>query len=209
MQQLDFSYDVVLSADGTTAYVANGSSGLQIIDLAAEAVIGTIATAGNAVAVVLSIDGTTAYVANDTSGLQIIDLATEAVTQTIDTTAGANDVALSSDGTVAYVADVDTGLQIIAGFAVVGTGDAGATVTAKADTDNDPVTPLETIGTSTVGADGSWTIRSTTSLVDGEYDISIIQTDAAGNTGPEQISVILVDTVYTIRTRHRCIACNK
>ena len=190
-----FSYDVVLSADGTTAYVANGTSGLQIIDLAAEAAIGTIATAGNAVAVVLSIDGTTAYVAHDTSGLQIIDLATEAVTQTIDTTARANDVALSSDGTVAYVADVDTGLQIIAGFAVVGTGDAGATVTAKADTDNDPVTPLETIGTSTVGADGSWTIRSTSSLADGEYDISIIQTDAAGNTGPEQISVILVDTV--------------
>ena len=81
-------------------------------------------------------------------------------------------VVLSSDGTTAYVADQSVGLRIIAGFAVVGTGDVGATVTAKADTDNDPVTPLETIGTSTVGADGSWTIRSTSSLDDGEYDIS-------------------------------------
>ena len=79
------AYDVVLSSDGTTAYVADSTSGLKIIDLATEAVTGTVTTT-NAVGVVLSTDGMTAYVADRTSGLQIIDLATEAVTGTVATT---------------------------------------------------------------------------------------------------------------------------
>ena len=57
---------------------------MQIIDLATEAVTGTVSTT-NAYEVVLSLDGAIAYVADGTSGLQIIDLAAEAVIGTVAT----------------------------------------------------------------------------------------------------------------------------
>jgi len=69
--------DVTLSADGSIAYLPDGNSGLQIIDVSdptAPSIIGSIDTPGSARSVTLSADGTKAFVANYTSGLQIIDL---------------------------------------------------------------------------------------------------------------------------------------
>ena len=67
---------IILSADGNTAYVAEGTDGLQIIDVtnpAAAVVINSVNTSGFASSVTLSPDGNTAYVATD-AGLDIIDL---------------------------------------------------------------------------------------------------------------------------------------
>ena len=112
---------VTLSSDGITAYVADQSAGLQIINLSDPAnasVLNTVPTTDSAVGVALSSDGTTttAYVADSAGGLQIIDVsnpATASVTGSVSTSGTAVDVALSSDGTTAYVADSLSGLQII------------------------------------------------------------------------------------------------
>ena len=108
-----YAYGVAVS--GTLAYVADGDSGLQIIDVsnpAAPTLRGTYNTSGYAYGVAVS--GTLAYVADDDSGLQIIDVSNPAAPTlrgTYDTSGYAWGVAVS--GTLAYVADDDSGLQII------------------------------------------------------------------------------------------------
>ncbi|MDO8880914.1 MAG: cell wall-binding repeat-containing protein [Coriobacteriia bacterium] len=110
---LGYAYGVAVS--GTTAYVADGSYGLRIIDVsdpAAPAILGTYDTPAWAYDVAVS--GTTAYVADHESGLQVIDVSDPAAPElvgTYDTPNIARAVAVS--GTTAYVADTDSGLQII------------------------------------------------------------------------------------------------
>ncbi len=110
---------VTLSPDGNTAYVADESAGLKIIDIttpASPALIATYNTFGHAVGVTLSPDGNTAYVADESAGLQIIDITTPAspaLIATYDTSSYAYGVTLSTDGYTAYVADGSAGLQII------------------------------------------------------------------------------------------------
>jgi hypothetical protein len=104
---------VVIS--GTLAYVADGSTGLQIIDVnnpASPMLSGTYDTPGSAAGVVVS--GTSAYVADGSAGLQIINVSNPAsplLLGSYDTPGTASGVAVS--GTVAYVADGSSGLQII------------------------------------------------------------------------------------------------
>ena len=110
--------DVILSVDGQTAYVADGYSGLQIIDVSdgsSSMLLGTYNTSG-AASVTLSTDGQTAYVADSDSGLQIIDVSdgsSPVLLGTYNTSGVATDVTLSVDGQTAYVADGYSGLQII------------------------------------------------------------------------------------------------
>ncbi len=110
---------VTLSNDGTIAYVADGYSGLQIIDVSnseSPVIIGSVNTPGDAKSVTLSNDGTIAYVADDESGLQIIDISNPAspvIIGSVNTWGDAKSVTLSNDGTIAYVADDESGLQII------------------------------------------------------------------------------------------------
>ena len=110
---------VTLSSDGTKAYVADGGSGLVIVDITDPAnptLLGSYDTAGYALSVTLSSDGTKAYVADDTNGLVIVDIA-DPVNPTLlgsyDTAGYAYGVTLSSDGTKVYVADWDNGLVVI------------------------------------------------------------------------------------------------
>ena len=66
---------------GTTAYVADNNSGLQVIDVSTPAspqIIGSVATPGHAYDV--TVVGTTAYVADNNSGLQVIDVSNPAST---------------------------------------------------------------------------------------------------------------------------------
>ena len=66
-----------ISADGTVAYVADGRSGLQVIDVTnptTPSLIGSSDTPGFAQSITLSKDGTMAYVADNSSGLQIVDI---------------------------------------------------------------------------------------------------------------------------------------
>ncbi|NGX43580.1 MAG: hypothetical protein K940chlam7_01878, partial [Chlamydiae bacterium] len=105
--------DVVVS--GLYAYVADYTSGLQIIDVSNVAnptLAGSYNTPFSAIDVAVS--GNYAYVADGSSGLQIIDVSNVANPTragSYDTPGGASGVAVS--GTYAYVADYTSGLQII------------------------------------------------------------------------------------------------
>ena len=109
--------DVSLSADGNTAYIANGTAGLRIINVSnpsAPALTGTFDTSASGVT--LSADGNTAYVTRYSGGLQIIDIgepSNPTLIGALDTFGHANDVTLSADGNTAYIADGTAGLQII------------------------------------------------------------------------------------------------
>ncbi len=115
----NYAWGVVLSSDGSKAYVADGRSGLQIIDISDPTnptIIGSIDTPDFAGGVVLSNDGSKAYVADGRSGLQIIDISdpsSPTIIGSVDTTGWATEVALSSDESIALIADGWAGLQII------------------------------------------------------------------------------------------------
>ncbi|NGX43725.1 MAG: hypothetical protein K940chlam7_02025, partial [Chlamydiae bacterium] len=109
----DWTFGVALS--GNYAYVADGGSGIQIIDVSNVAnatLVGFYDTPSIAFGVALS--GNYAYVADAASGLQIIDVSNVAnptLAGSYDTLGEAYAVAVS--GNYAYVADWDSGLQII------------------------------------------------------------------------------------------------
>ena len=68
---------MILSADGNTAFIADGSGGLDIIDvsnLASPSLTGTYNTSSASKGVTISADGNTAFVANFENGLDIIDV---------------------------------------------------------------------------------------------------------------------------------------
>jgi len=100
---------------GTLAYVADGSSGLRIIDVsnpAAPVERGYYNMPGEAMSV--QVVGTLAYVANHYYGLRIIDISNPAAPIQVgyyDTPGAAFSVQVV--GTLAYVADLSSGLRII------------------------------------------------------------------------------------------------
>ena len=111
---------IVLSSNGTIAYVTDYSNGLHIIDISdptAPKGLGSYDPQGFTRSITLSSDSTIAYIANGYSGLQIIDVTDPLAPQRLrgyDTPGYAYGVTLSSDGSVAYVADgYRGGLQII------------------------------------------------------------------------------------------------
>ena len=104
-----------VAVSGTTAYIADGSDGLQIVDVADPqnpVIIGSVDTPGSAQNVAVS--GTNAYVADGAYGLQIVDVAVSrnpVIIGTVNTPGSAEGVAVS--GTTAYVADGEYGLRIV------------------------------------------------------------------------------------------------
>ncbi len=104
-----------VAVSGTMAYVADGLSGLLVIDVsnpAAPVILGSVVTPGTARGVAVS--GTVAYVADVNFGLQVIDVsnpAAPAILGSVGMPDFARDVAVS--GSVAYVADFNFGLQVI------------------------------------------------------------------------------------------------
>lgn len=110
---------ITLSSDGKTAYVANYTKGLKIID-DVNNTTSTIYTVEDnltmAYDVTLNADGTKAYVADYFEGLVIIDVSNHAETKTLRTihTPGSPwSATLSPDGTKAYVADTEAGMTVI------------------------------------------------------------------------------------------------
>ncbi len=97
------------------AYVAAGSAGLHVVDIAdpaAPRIIGTRDTNGNANDV--RVVGRYAYVADGNAGLKIIDVdnpAAPVIVGSVDTPGEANDVAVADN--VAYIADGYSGLTIV------------------------------------------------------------------------------------------------
>ena len=100
---------------GTYAYVADGSSGLRIIDVSnplAPIPKGSYDTPGNALGV--QVIGTCAYVSDGTYGLELFDVSNPAspvLKNTYDTPGIATAVQVVDN--LAYVADGDSGLRII------------------------------------------------------------------------------------------------
>lgn len=100
---------VVISSDGSTAYVAV-TAGLQIIDLASDAVTATVNCGSAATAVVISSDGTVAFVLTDSGQLVVVALSGPNANQVVATAncgSGATAVVISSDGSLAYVSTSD------------------------------------------------------------------------------------------------------
>lgn len=104
-----------VDVNGGFAYVAAGSTGLQVVNVsnpAAPVIVASLDTPGNANDV--KVVGTTAYVADGFSGLRMIDVSTPTSPVSIgvfDTPGEASDVVVA--GTLAFVADGASGLQII------------------------------------------------------------------------------------------------
>jgi len=100
---------------GGVAYVADGTAGLQVVDIsdpAAPKRLGGYNTSGTAWAA--HVAGGIAYVADGTAGLQVIDVSNPAAPTRLggyDTSGVAS--AVQVVGTIAYVADGDAGLQVI------------------------------------------------------------------------------------------------
>jgi len=119
---------VVLSSDGSKAYVADGDSGLQIVDVSNPEVpklLSSYEARGSVKSVSLSNDGSKAYLANqgegDKAGLEIVDISSPAPVLLGSYNEPASSVysshirniALSRDGSKAYLADGINGLRIL------------------------------------------------------------------------------------------------
>ena len=99
---------------GSLAFVADGPSGLQIIDVttAAPRIIGSVVTAAAANGV--DVTGSLAVVAVGSSGIQVVNVANPTrpvIIGGVDTPGNALDVVVK--GTLAYVADFTGSLRII------------------------------------------------------------------------------------------------
>lgn len=100
------SHELLLSADGKTAYTAAWLAGkVIVIDTATNTVVTTIAVGVKPTGLALHPDGTTLWVANtDSKTVSVIDTATNTVLHTL-TSAGSSPhlVVFSSDGAYAYI----------------------------------------------------------------------------------------------------------
>ncbi|MCJ8321328.1 MAG: Ig-like domain-containing protein [Colwellia sp.] len=100
---------------GDLAYVAAGSSGLQIVDISDKSqpiIIGSIDTEG--IAIDVKVRGTIAYVADGESGLQVIDVSNPQIPKllsTLDIAGIAQDIELQDD--LAFIANGDKGIEIV------------------------------------------------------------------------------------------------
>lgn len=97
-------HGIVVSRDGTRAYVANLMDGtVSVISTATNTVIATIPTGNGPSSVALSPNGTRAYASNYTAGtVSVINTATNTVISTIKVGANPYSVAISPDGTRLY-----------------------------------------------------------------------------------------------------------
>ena len=109
------SFARVVTLSGSYAYVADATSGLQVVNIgipSAPVIIGSVDTPGSASVVTLS--GSYAYVADAGSGLQVVDISTPTspvIIGSVETPGDAISVAIS--GSYAYVADNFAGLQVV------------------------------------------------------------------------------------------------
>ncbi|MDQ1066930.1 beta-N-acetylglucosaminidase domain-containing protein [Streptomyces canus] len=100
--------EVVVSADGRTAYAANqGSDTVSVIDVASGAVTATVAVGKVPAGLALTPDGGTLWVANYTDGtVQSIDTGTLRTGTPVPVGDGPENMAITPDGRTLYVADI-------------------------------------------------------------------------------------------------------
>ncbi|WP_328222541.1 beta-N-acetylglucosaminidase domain-containing protein [Streptomyces sp. NBC_00104] len=100
--------DVVVSADGRTAYAANqGSDSVSVIDVARGTVTGTVAVGRVPAGLAVTPDGGTLWVANYTDGtVQPVDTGTLKAGATVTVGSGPENMAITPDGRTLYVANI-------------------------------------------------------------------------------------------------------
>ncbi|MDF3145677.1 MULTISPECIES: beta-N-acetylglucosaminidase domain-containing protein [unclassified Streptomyces] len=100
--------EVVVSADGRTAYAANqGSNTVSVIDVAGGAVTATVAVGKVPAGLALTPDGGTLWVANYTDGtVQSIDTGTLRTGTPVPVGDGPENMAITPDGRTLYVANI-------------------------------------------------------------------------------------------------------
>lgn len=100
--------EVVVSADGRTAYAANqGSDTVSVIDVASGSVTGTVAVGRVPAGLALTPDGGTLWVANYTDGtVQPVDTSTLVAGTPVAVGDGPENMAITPDGTTLYVANI-------------------------------------------------------------------------------------------------------
>ncbi|MFJ9894341.1 beta-N-acetylglucosaminidase domain-containing protein [Streptomyces sp. NPDC091280] len=100
--------DVVVSADGRTAYAANqGSDTVSVIDVAKGTVTATVAVGKVPAGLALTPDGGTLWVANYTDGtVQPVDTASLTAGTPVAVGSGPENMAITPDGETLYVADI-------------------------------------------------------------------------------------------------------
>ncbi|MFJ4940339.1 beta-N-acetylglucosaminidase domain-containing protein [Streptomyces pseudovenezuelae] len=100
--------EVVVSADGRTAYAANqGSNTVSVIDVASGKVTATVAVGKVPAGLALTPDGDTLWVANYTDGtVQSIDTATLSTGTPVTVGDGPENMAVTPDGRTLYVANI-------------------------------------------------------------------------------------------------------
>lgn len=100
--------EVVVSADGRTAYAANqGSNTVSVIDVARSTVTATVAVGRVPAGLALTPDGGTLWVANYTDGtVQPVDTGTLKAGAPVAVGSGPENMAVTPDGKTLYVADI-------------------------------------------------------------------------------------------------------
>lgn len=127
-------YTVTINADGTKAYITNsGGTTITIIDIATNAVIGTITGFDGPSGMVITPDGKTAYVNNYGSSagvgsgnstiVNIVDLETETITGTITVGLAPASIAIRPDGLFVYTINYVTGNPGTGTISIIQTSD--------------------------------------------------------------------------------------
>ncbi|WP_286260434.1 beta-N-acetylglucosaminidase domain-containing protein [Streptomyces graminofaciens] len=100
--------EVVVSADGRTAYAANqGSHTVSVIDVARDSVTATVAVGRVPAGLALTPDGGTLWVANYSDGtVQPVDTGTLKAGATVAVGSGPENIAITPDGRTLYVANI-------------------------------------------------------------------------------------------------------
>lgn len=100
--------EVVVSADGRTAYAANqGSNTISVIDVAGGTVTATVAVGRVPAGLALTPDGGTLWVANYTDGtVQPVDTGNLTAGTPVTVGSGPENMAITPDGRTLYVADI-------------------------------------------------------------------------------------------------------
>lgn len=93
---------LAFSPDGATAYVANQSAQVSVVDVASRQTVASIPV-DNPLAVRVSPDGTQLFVATGNTAVYIVDVATRAILKSVEVGYAPNGFAVHPDGRILYV----------------------------------------------------------------------------------------------------------
>ncbi len=99
--------DIVLSPDGTLAYVTNeNNNSISVLDLKQKQKLAEISVGAAPLGIALSASGSSAYVTNSGNGtVSVVDLDSRSVTGTISVGSTPQGIVVTEDGALAYVAN--------------------------------------------------------------------------------------------------------